>query len=979
MSSQRRGTVRAQLRIGAHHSASVMAAVAVILIAAFFTIDSILARDAIYTLIPLLSAIVIVVTTLRHRLLPLAAWLVLAAGCLFFAAGNAVYLFYQAVLDQTPPFPSAADLFFLAFTVMPALGLALLTRAAAARDANLLIDSLVAGVGAGLIAWVSVIEPYLERERSSPSETVLGVLYAIGFVAVVTILMRAVVAIRSPTSAVLLIEVALTGQAVGFFGYSVLSLHGTYYTGHPIDVPILASAAAFGIAAWLERSEAPSGSDATGARARGLSLPTAGLYLVSLMMGPVALAIDPTAREPIENLVLLVGTALVGVLVLARLRNLVTAVEEGKAAITREEERYRTLVEGLPGAVYVANAGEAGGWDYVSPQIEQLLGYPPEAWIEDPGLWISRVEPDAREAVLRDEATFLREGSDASDGTFLEYRMRHRDGRVRWVRDRARLLPGRRDVFQGVLVDITDQREAEEKLRRSDRRRGAILDAALDAIISLKSDGEVVEWNTTAERMFGFSAENAVGKNITDLIVPPSPPGAARSALAQALAGDGATIGERIEVTAVNAAGHEFPVELSLNQVAISGSRLLVAVTRDLRDVRQREAERDELQHRLEATQRLESVGQLAGGIAHDFNNLLSVILTYASFVLESVDPGNPAYADLEEIERAAKKAADLTRQLLLFSRKESVRLELVELAPILADLDRLLRRTMPEDVELDFLVGDELPPVQIDRSQLEQVVVNLITNARDALPKGGRIVIDAQTALGSDEAAAPEEAASRRAGVMLSVSDNGTGIEPEVLQHIFEPFFTTKGRTHGTGLGLATVYGIVTRFNGSITVDSEPGIGTTFRVYLPGADRADAVEPSAATTPTVAPGLPARILLVEDEPALLRIATRVLTGVGYAVVAHADPRQAVAAVQAGAEFDLLVTDVVMPHLSGRQVAEQTGLATLYMSGYDDQIVAERGFVHGHARLLQKPFTPQDLVQAVSDTMSQGGKAARGS
>jgi two-component system, cell cycle sensor histidine kinase and response regulator CckA len=366
--------------------------------------------------------------------------------------------------------------------------------------------------------------------------------------------------------------------------------------------------------------------------------------------------------------------------------------------------------------------------------------------------------------------------------------------------------------------------------------------------------------------------------------------------------------------------------------------------------------ERKRLEAQLRQSQRLESVGQLAGGIAHDFNNFLSVIRGYARFIIDGLPYESALRSDAEEIERAAERAARLTNQLLVFSRRDVVQSRVLDLAEVLDDITSLLERTLGEDVALSVSVEDDLCLVEADPSQLEQVLVNLVVNARDAMPGGGRLSIGLANDPGRDE---PR--------VRLTVEDDGHGMTPEVLERAFEPFYSTKPKGQGTGLGLATVYGIVTQAGGSVDIQSQPGEGTTVSVFLPASGAGPAHPDDAPVSDDAAEG-GETILVVEDEDAVRRLTCRILSRQGYRVLEAPDGHRALDTWDRhGGEIDLLLTDVVMPGMSGKELAEQIGIEPVFMSGYTDDVMLRHG-LEG-LRLVQKPFDADTLLIAVRSAL----------
>ena len=386
------------------------------------------------------------------------------------------------------------------------------------------------------------------------------------------------------------------------------------------------------------------------------------------------------------------------------------------------------------------------------------------------------------------------------------------------------------------------------------------------------------------------------------------------------------------------------------------------------------------LQAQLQRAQRLESVGQLAGGIAHDFNNILGVIMNYAEFVADELPADSKAHQDVEEIRRAAERAAALTRQLLIFSRREVVKPEVLYLREVVGNLENLLRRALGERVELDTRFSEQRVPVEIDPGQFEQVLVNLAVNGRDAMPDGGRLLIEIELTELDDEYAYMHPGTEPGKYACLKVSDTGVGMDAGTVDRIFEPFFTTKD--DGTGLGLATVYGIVTGAAGRIDVYSEPGIGTTVKIHLPVCQE----QPSAAEeAPGAAPvGRGEVVLVVEDEPEVRRMAERILGKGGYAVLGTTEGSRAIELCGNEEEpVDLLLTDVIMPGMLGTELVQRVrearpGMRVVYMSGYSHEVLAPQALAgNGRNAFIEKPFTARSLLEVVREVLDRPAGAAR--
>jgi signal transduction histidine kinase len=387
----------------------------------------------------------------------------------------------------------------------------------------------------------------------------------------------------------------------------------------------------------------------------------------------------------------------------------------------------------------------------------------------------------------------------------------------------------------------------------------------------------------------------------------------------------------------------------------------------------QAQAERERLENRLHQAQRLESLGQLAGGVAHDFNNLLAVILTCTTFVAEATAGNDSVRADVDQIKAAAERAARLTRQLLIFGRRDKANIEILDLGAVMTDIHGLLSRTIGENVTLVVRTTENLPAIRADRGQMEQVMVNLAVNARDAMPDGGTLTIRLGTTMLDEEYARLHPQITPGQYVELSVSDTGVGMSPEIVSRIFEPFFTTKAKDKGTGLGLATVHGIVAGSGGSLSVYSEPGMGTTFRAFFPPAHE-HAAAPAEAAAAEATGGSGETVLVVEDEPAVRQITARILRRNGYVVLEAASGAEALT-LAAGHHFDMLLTDLVMPQVSGPELAQRVqrmhpGIPVLFMSGYSQDVLGPREALDADAPLIQKPFAAAELLKAIRTLLS---------
>jgi len=421
--------------------------------------------------------------------------------------------------------------------------------------------------------------------------------------------------------------------------------------------------------------------------------------------------------------------------------------------------------------------------------------------------------------------------------------------------------------------------------------------------------------------------------------------------------------------------GSVIEVEITSHVLLFDERRTELVLVNDITERRQVEAEREKLQAQLLQAQKMESVGRLAGGVAHDFNNMLGVILGRAEMMFMGIKPGDPHFTDLQEIYKAAQRSADLTRQLLAFARKQTIAPRVLDLNDTVEGILKMLRRLIGEDIDLVWKPDTFLWPVRVDPAQVDQVLANLCVNARDAIFGTGKVTIETNNVFFDQAYCASHAEAKPGQYVMLAVSDDGCGMDKETLGNLFEPFFTTKEVGEGTGLGLAMIYGIVKQNNGFINVYSEPGQGTTFKLYLPRTREADEAigEPVAKTIETGSE----TVLLVEDEESILRLGTAVLEKFGYNVLAACTPGEAISmAEQSEGMIHLLVTDVVMPEMNGKELKARIeklrpDIKVLFMSGYTGNVIVHQGILEGDVHFLQKPFSVNSLVGKVRDVLDQ--------
>ena len=620
------------------------------------------------------------------------------------------------------------------------------------------------------------------------------------------------------------------------------------------------------------------------------------------------------------------------------------------------EAKFRGLLEAAPDAI--VGVGIDGRIALVNGQAERLFGYSRDEMI---GQLVEMLVPSGvRNAHSKHRGAYFASPVTRPMGAGMELAGRRKDG----SEFPAEISLSAIETEEGLLVSAAIR-------DGTDRKQAAIVSSSNDAIISQTLDGTITTWNPGATHMYGYEPGAVLGRSI-ELVIPPEHLALVRAAMARAARGERTS---EFETIRVRADGIRVDVAITVSPIFDSAGTVtgLSTISRDITERKQAAEERRVLEDRLSQSQRLESLGLLAGGIAHDFNNLLAVIVNYASFIADEIADNESASADLEQIRIAAERAADLTRQLLIFGRGETIQPEILDLNTVVRDVQTLLSRTIGEHVELVVETRPDLSTVRADRGQLEQVLVNLAVNARDAMPNGGTLTIETDVVdIDEDNTRLRRELQPGRY-LTLSVSDTGVGMSPEVIARAFEPFFTTKQRGEGSGLGLATVYGIVAEAGGTVILYSEGGLGTTVRVLLPAVD-----EPASPTrqrpTTTVAQGGGETILVVEDENAMREVAVRILRGNGFKVLAAANAQEALSILD-DRGCDLLLTDVIMPNMSGRELVELVhertpGLPVLYMSGYSQGVLGRQRVLDDGVALIQKPFNARDLLEKVRSVLA---------
>ncbi|HET6408633.1 MAG TPA: PAS domain S-box protein [Chthoniobacteraceae bacterium] len=643
----------------------------------------------------------------------------------------------------------------------------------------------------------------------------------------------------------------------------------------------------------------------------------------------------------------------------------ITPRKHAEQARRRAHATLQAFFDHSPALVFLKDM--IGCYQMINRQFELLFGVPREQIL---GRTDAELFPEDQAArFARNDQKVLESGAAMEFEEVARYLNGVRTSLVLKfpVRDENGMIVG----VGGVATDVTDRLATEEARRRSDERYRVLVERARDVIFTLSPDGLILSVNPACEAVSGWQPNDWVGKEYSALIFEEDR-SLAEARFNQVLRGQYPT---PYELRALRKDGNVFNVEVTLTPIIENGKfSYALGIARDVTDRRQ-------LEDQLRQSQRMESIGQLAGGVAHDFNNILTVIQGHAALAGSAEGLPREVQENISQITQAAERAANLTRQLLAFGRRQLLQPRPLDLNEIVAEMSKMLRRILGEDILLEVVPTYPLPTVQGDAGMLEQVLMNLAVNSRDAMPGGGRLTLTTEPYRRRFDDPQPPAETSAEQFVRLTVTDTGCGIEAKHIQRIFEPFYTTKGVGRGTGLGLATIYGIVQQHHGWITVESEPGNGTTFRVHLPAEASSGSSIASGSAREIRAAGGHERILVAEDEIAVRCLVRSVLTRLGYEVMeAHSGVEALRLWREHRGSIDLLLTDIVMPGgMNGRQLAEtllgeEPDLLVIYTSGYAAEAVGGTfKFVEGE-NFIQKPYPPQrlaDLVRAMLDTRTR--------
>ena len=671
-----------------------------------------------------------------------------------------------------------------------------------------------------------------------------------------------------------------------------------------------------------------------------------GNKLVGVINLNVTSRLRPFTLGQVKGLTILAGTA--------------AAALEGAsllAQVRKAEKNYRSIFENAVEGIFQSTTGRR--FINVNPSLARILGYDSPEELINASIDISQ-QLYVHQEQARKVTEILQHCDMLQDFEFEAYR---KDGSQIWLSLNIRVVRdenGAELYREGTLGDITERKVAEAALRRSGKRYRDLVENAHDIIYEHDLDGNYTSVNKAGMQITGYSREEILGRNLWQNVAPDYLQ-KSQDMFRRKLAGETVTAYE-MEIIAKN--GHRISLEINSSLVFQNG--IPVGVQGIARDM----TERKQLEEQLRQSQKLEAIGQLAGGVAHDFNNLLTVISGYSDLLSRRLPDDSPLRAHVGEIKKAGDRASGLTRQLLAFSRKQILQPKVLNLNEVISDLDKMLRMLTGEDVDVLTKAEPGLGRVKADPGQIQQVVVNLVVNARDAMPTGGKITLETANVILTEDYANQHAQCVPGAYVMLAVSDNGSGIDPAIRDRIFEPFFSTKGPGKGTGLGLSTVYGIVKQSGGVIWVYSEVDRGTTFKIYLPRVDES-ADHDAAQARLEVAPTGTETVLLVEDEAQVRNIAQQILESLGYSVLtAENGERALTVAADYSEKIDLVITDVVMPQMGGRELVERLtplrpNLRAVYMSGYTDDAIVRHGLMDDRLEFIQKPFTADALARKV--------------
>jgi len=654
--------------------------------------------------------------------------------------------------------------------------------------------------------------------------------------------------------------------------------------------------------------------------------------------------------------------------------NLVTDITDRKLAeeeLKKSEEKYRTIIESMEDGYHEVDL--KGNFTLFNESARKMIGYEQKDLL---GMnYRQYADEENTSKIYQAYSRIYRTGEPVKN---FEWQITRKDGEHRDIEVSISLIrntEGHPTGFRGIVRDTTDRKRAEAELKSSLSLLSASLESTADGILIVDRNGKIARWNQKFADMWKIPEEVLASRDDEKAI----------NHILKQLADPEQFVANVMKL-------YEQPEKSSFDQIEFADGRVFERFSqpqriednldgrvwsfRDITERKQAEAEKMKLEEQYRQAQKMEAIGQLAGGVAHDFNNMLNIILGYSQITLMKIEPSDPLNANLQEIMNAARRSADLVRQLLAFARKQTIAPKALDLNDTVAGMLNMLRKLIGEDIDLLWMPAANLRPVKMDPAQVDQILANLAVNARDSISGVGKITIETGNEEFDDSYCAKHAGFVPGHYVMLAVSDNGCGMDKETLEQIFDPFFTTKEIGKGTGMGLATVYGIVKQNNGFINVYSEPGKGATFKVYLPWhKDEGMAIdEPRTHAEPLTGTET---VLLVEDNEALLKMGKKMLEELGYAVLTTGSPNEAIElAKQFAGDIQLVLTDVVMPEMSGRDLQRRLSalwpsLKFLFMSGYTANVIAHRGILDEGVHFLQKPFHMEVLATKVREALKR--------
>jgi PAS domain S-box-containing protein len=663
----------------------------------------------------------------------------------------------------------------------------------------------------------------------------------------------------------------------------------------------------------------------------------------------------------------------------------ITERKKAEGEIREREKRYRTMTENVNDIVWVLDLNLR--ITYASPSNIRLTGYDPDEVVRMPlSELVAPASLQLAARVLAEELERETSGEtvDANRSRNLQLEVYSRTGENIWLDVVAtfnRDAGGRAVEILAVGRNITERRTMEKALAESERRYRMIVENVREVIWTADLNMRLTYTSPSCIHATGFTPAELMEMPLDRIMTPETLEETSRIVLEELALEQSAPSADphrtrTVEQELYRKNGGTVWMEVTGTFIRDANGNAvgMLLAGRDITERKKAEAERNRLQAQLMQAQKMEIVGRLAGGVAHDFNNMLSVILGYVDLVKLRLGKQHPVRQDIVEIEKAAVRSRDLTAQLLAFSRKQIIIPRILDLNDLVAQTEKALIRLIGEDIDPQLIRTRNLWPIRFDPSQIEQILINLAVNARDAMPEGGSLTIETANVFADDSYCPDYPGLQPGRYVRMLFCDKGAGIDPETLPHIFEPFFTTKEVGKGTGLGLATVYGIVRQNDGHIHVESKPGQGSAFTIHLPSAPKAEEIS-AAREEEEAQPGGAGRILLVEDDAMVLQITRNMLESIGYEVTAAASPEEAIGLCRnRNREIDLVMTDVVMPQMSGKELRDRIleirpDVRVMFMSGYPSDVIARQGVVEKGVLFLQKPFTIKSLAAKVAEAM----------